>query len=101
MFWFAVRADGMGADGPVEGCAVGVELADGPDVELPGVADGAAGLADRLFAPADGPADADADPAKSDWLAGTSFRNDWKISLSCGWVHSTLAVSDGTTSDRG
>src|ERR1039458_10404117 len=34
-------------------------------------------------------------------VTGTSFRKSWKIVLSSGWVHSTLAVSVGTTSWRG
>ena len=42
-----------------------------------------------------------ADALKSDRLAGTSSWKDWKIALSWGCVHSTLAVSDGTASDRG
>jgi hypothetical protein len=50
---------------------------------------------------ADGLADGLGEAAKRDRLAGTSLRNDWKISLSSGCVHSTLAVSDGTTSERG
>src|SRR5450755_2856543 len=44
---------------------------------------------------------ADAPVANSDLLAGTSLRKDRKIWLSCGWFHSTLAVSVGTTSERG
>lgn len=104
MFWLAVRADGMGSDGVAVGCGVGPELAEGvadaappgPDAVLPGVAeaDPAApdGLTDGL---------PEAVTANSDWLAGTSSRNDWKIWLSSGCVHSTLAVSVGTASDRG
>ena len=34
-------------------------------------------------------------------LTGMSFRKSWKIVLSTGWVHITLAVSVGTTSWRG
>jgi hypothetical protein len=34
-------------------------------------------------------------------LAGTSSRNEAKILLSSGCVHRTLAVSEGTTSERG
>ena len=55
----------------------------------------AEGVADPL---ADGVADVF---GNSDVLAGVSLRNEVKIWLSSGWVHSTLAVSVGTTSDRG
>jgi hypothetical protein len=41
------------------------------------------------------------DGAKRVLLAGTSLRNEAKISLSSGCVHSTFAVSEGTTSERG
>ena len=34
-------------------------------------------------------------------LTGMSSRKSWKILLSTGWVHITLAVSVGTTSWRG
>ena len=34
-------------------------------------------------------------------LAGTSLENEVKISSSSGCVHSTFAVSEGTTSERG
>ena len=39
--------------------------------------------------------------ANSELLAGTSLRNEAKIWLSSGCVHSTFAVSPGTTSPRG
>ena len=34
-------------------------------------------------------------------VTGMSLTKSWKIVLSSGWVHSRLAVSVGTTSDRG
>jgi hypothetical protein len=69
-----------------------------------GVADGVTAVAEGLAppdpeAPADGLAAVLA--ANSDRLAGTSSRKDRKIWLSSGCLHSTLAVSPGTTSERG
>src|ERR1700733_3039221 len=37
----------------------------------------------------------------SELLAGTSWRKVAKISLSSGWVPTTFALSNGTTSERG
>ena len=74
-----------------------------PDGGASGVAEGVTvdGLAGGVADPEPG-SDALADgPGNSDWLAGTSSRKVWKILLSSGWVHSTLAVSAGSTSDRG
>ena len=98
MFWLAVRADGMGTDGDAVGRAPGDAVGEVPPwlAEAAGVAEGAATLADGLAL-----ADRLAGALKSDRLAGTSSWKDWKIAPSWGCVHSTLAVSDGTTCDRG
>src|ERR1700759_754936 len=110
MFWLAVRADGIGSDGVTVGCGLAVaDPAAVPDDAVPdapwapdglvsgeGVTTVAGGEPGVL---ADGVADAlaDAPVGNSDLLAGTSLRKDRKIWLSCGWFHSTLAVSVGTT----
>src|ERR1700690_2385408 len=102
MFWLAVRADGIASVGVTVGCVLAEddpEAAPGEPPALGGLAsadgDGDAavladGLADAVVL-ANGLADALV--ANSDVLAGTSLRKDLKIWLSCGWVHSTLAVS--------
>ena len=112
MFWLAVRADGIACDGVAVGVGCGEappgdEDPDGEDGE-----DGEDGLAPAAPEPVDvapGLGDAvddavAAEPAaelNSDLLAGTSCWKDRKIAPSWGWVHSTLAVSVGTTSERG
>jgi hypothetical protein len=115
MFWLAVRADGIGSDGVTVACALPEAGADedpgaAPDAvpdELAGLDEPASGDGEGVTVVAEGVAVALADgladalAGNSDWLAGTSSRKVLKIWLSWGWVHSTLAVSVGTTSERG
>jgi hypothetical protein len=101
MFWLAVLA-GMDSDGVGVGVVVCPGAAALPPAPWPGaVAAGVAGSGVAGVAVFVAAGWAVAVVVNSDLLAGTSSRKDWKISLSCGWVHSTLAVSVGTTSDRG
>src|ERR1700733_2310494 len=99
MDWFAVSA--WLATGPAVPVAVGLGFADAVGVE-PDDPDGVVPL------PADGVSRCEPDDVvmgavepNSVLLAGTSSRNEAKISLSSGCVHSTFAVSPGTRSPRG
>ena len=109
MFWLAVRADGMALEGVAVGVGCGETPADGDDDELAPAAPEAPEDPEELEDVAPGLGDAvddavAAEPAaglNSDLLAGTSCWKERKIAPSCGSVHRTLAVSVGTTSDRG
>jgi hypothetical protein len=103
MFWLAVRADGIGSGGVTVGWALPEGEPEAVPDELPSGAGVAAVTGDEAGPLTEGLADglADGFAPNSDLLAGTSSRKDAKIWLSWGWVHSTLAVSVGTTSERG
>src|ERR1700759_3124492 len=112
MFWLAVRAEGIASEGVTEVPGLADPLPPPlarpvpepaePDGAMSGVAEGVteggAEAGAEALALTDGLADG---LANSVWLAGTSSRKVWKILLSSGWVHSTLAVSAGSTSERG
>src|SRR5262249_27598122 len=97
MFWLAVRA--WIVTGAALALAAGRTLALGAVLGLAAwlvLPRGAATLS-----PAAVPARRVGWGANRELLAGTSSRNEAKIWLSSGCVHSTFAVSPGTTSPRG
>src|SRR5262249_59285598 len=101
MFWLAVRA------WIVTGAALAVAAARAFAAGLTVAVGAELGLAARLV-PSRGAATLSPSAvcragwaANKDLVAGTSSRNEAKIWLACGCVHSTFAVSPGTTSPRG
>src|ERR1700722_4957907 len=109
MDWFAVRALILRALPDVAGLALAAGLGD-DDAVARAEADtddfpdgGADGVTSPGVSSVSGPDAPDEPPDEPNrlLLAGTSSRKEAKILPSSGWVQSTLAVSDGTTSERG